>query len=152
MTKLIKRKEIENIFLPIKQNGKDIWLIHKVKELPIEFVNMAIRLSSLDFIKYIRLTDDCISASSEIEGKRIKVPVTKPDHPKAIGIKIYYHQSYKMIDFDEINSPKKGNGSKMVDAVLVDFPKEWQAAVVMDWSDGFWNKMKDKHKKIKWSM
>ena len=152
MTKLIKRKEIENIFLPIQQNGKEIWLIHKVKELPIEFVNMAIRLSSLDFIKHIRLTDDSISASSEVEGKRIKVPVTKPDHPSAIGIKIYFHKSYKIIDFDEINSPTKGNGSKMVDAVLANFPNNWQAAVAMDWSGGFWNKMKEKHKTIEWVM
>lgn len=150
MTKLIKRKEIEKKFLPIIQNGKDIWIIHKVKELPIEFVNMAIRLSSLDFIKHIRLTDDSISASSEIEGKRIKVPVTKTNHPTAIGIKIFYHKSYKIVDFDEINSPTKGNGSKMVDAVLSDFPNDWQAAVVMDWSDGFWDKMKEKHKKIEW--
>jgi len=152
MTKLIKRKEIENIFLPIRQNGKDIWLIHKVKELPNEFVNMAIRLSSLDFIQHIRLTVDSITASSEVEGKRIKVPVTKPDHPTATGIKIYYHKSYKMIDFDEINSPTKGNGHKMVDAVFADFPKDWQAAVGMDWSDGFWDKMKEKYETIEWIM
>ena len=113
---------------------------------------MAIRLSSLDFIKHIRLTDDSISASSEIEGKRIKIPVTKPDHPTAIGIKIYFHKSYKIIDFDEINSPTKGNGSKMVEAVLSDFPNDWQAAVVMDWSDVYWDKIKEKHNKIEWIM
>jgi len=30
----------------------------------------------------------------------------------------------------------------MVDAVLKDLPEEWNVVVVMDWSDGFWDKMK----------
>jgi len=33
----------------------------------------------------------------------------------------------------------------MVSVVLTDFPKDWKAAVVMDWSTGFWEKMKEKH-------
>ena len=36
-------------------------------------------------------------------------------------------------------------GRKMVDAVLKDLPKAWNGVVVMDWSDGFWDKMKIKH-------
>ena len=30
----------------------------------------------------------------------------------------------------------------MADAVLKDLPKEWNGVVVMDWSGGFWDKMK----------
>ena len=30
----------------------------------------------------------------------------------------------------------------MVDAVLKDLPEEWNGDVFMDWSDGFWDKMK----------
>ena len=30
----------------------------------------------------------------------------------------------------------------MVNAVLKDLPKEWNGVVVMDWSYGFWDKMK----------
>jgi hypothetical protein len=152
MKKLIKRKEFENLFLPILKSGKNIWTIHRVKELPIEIVNMAIRLSTLEFINHIRLADDSISASSEIEGKRIKVPITRTNHLTAIGIKLLFDINYKVIDFDEINSPIKGNGSKMVDAILSDFPEGWRTAVVMDWSDGFWDKMKDKYEHIEWIM
>jgi hypothetical protein len=51
---------------------------------------------------------------------------------------------------DEINSPTKGNGQKMVECVLKDFPKDWKAGIFMDWSGGFWGKMKEKYKTISW--
>ena len=123
-----------------------------MKELPTEVIEMALRLSSLDFIKHIRITDQTIAASSEIKGTRVKEPITELDHPTAISIEILYHIAFKIIDFYEINSPIKGNGNKMVSAVLKDFPKDWKAAVVMNWSGGFWDKMKEKHYEIEWVM
>ncbi len=36
----------------------------------------------------------------------------------------------------------------MVEAVLNDLPKGWNGVIVMDWSDGFWDKMKKKHKNL----
>jgi hypothetical protein len=74
------------------------------------------------------------------------------NHHTAIGIEILYDTNYKTIDFFGINSPIKGNGSKMVDAILKEFPEDWQPAVVMDWSNGFWNKMKEKYNSIEWLM
>ena len=74
------------------------------------------------------------------------------NHETAIGVQILYSMTYKTIDFFDINSPVKGNGSKMVDAILDDFPTDWQPAVVMDWSNGFWDKMKEKYKKLEWIM
>jgi len=150
MKQLIPRKEVENQLLPIINNGTNIWIIHRVKELPIEILNIAINLSKLDFIKYIKLTDTEIVASSEVKGSKVKNPISTMNHPSAIGITILFDFKYKYIDFYEINSPIKGNGSKMVDAVFTDFPKDWQATVVMDWSEGFWEKMKDKYKNIDW--
>jgi hypothetical protein len=41
-----------------------------------------------------------------------------------------------------MNSATKGYGGKMVDAVLKDLPKAWNGVVVMDRSDGFWDKIK----------
>jgi len=111
---------------------------------------MAINLSQLDFIKYIKMTDKEIVASSEVKGTKVRNPVSTMNHPSAIGITILFDFKYKYIDFYEINSPIKGNGSKMVDAVFTGFPKDWQAAVVMDWSEGFWEKMKGKYKNIDW--
>lgn len=148
----MKRKEFEKKFLTYNENGKKVWVITKVKELPPEIVAMAKNLADLDFIKFVRVSDESLSASSENYPNRPKVPITHMNHDTAIGIQILYSTKYKTIDFFDINSPVKGNGSKMVDAILKDLPKDWQPAVVMDWSDGFWDKMKKKYKNIEWLM
>ena len=148
MEKLINRKEFETIFLPLNENGKQVWVINRVKELPEEIVKMAFNLATLDFIRYVRICDETLAASSENYPNRPKVPITHMNHETATGIQILYYTSYKSIDFFDINSPIQGNGNKMVEAVFKDFPKDWQATVVMDWSDGFWNRMKEKYKKI----
>ncbi len=152
MKKWIERKEFEKEFAPLNKSGTQIWVITRVKKLPIEIVNMAIRLANLDFINFVRICDETLSASSENYTKRPKVPITYMNHETAIGIQILYSAKYKTIDFYDINSPIKGNGSKMVDALLEDFPKDWQPAVVMDWSNGFWDKMKEKYKEHEWIM
>jgi hypothetical protein len=146
------RKDAELVFKEFNVNGKNVWMIHKIMNIPTELFNVAIRLAALDFIKFVRITDDSISASNEIEGMRIKIPVTKINHPSAIGIKIVFYYELKIFEFYEINSPIKGNGCKMVDSVFADFPLNWQATVVMDWSYGFWDKMKERYDKINWTI
>jgi len=148
----MKRKEFEKEFSIYNQNGKQVWVITKVKELPIEIVNMAKNLAELDFLKFIRISDESLSASSENYPNRPKVPITHMNHDTAVGIQILYSTDYKTIDFFDINSPIKGYGSKMVDTIFKDFPDDWQPAVVMDWSNGFWDKMKEKYNKIEWIM
>ena len=147
MKKLIVRKEFKKVFEPYNKNDTQIWVITRVKTLPNEIINMAIRLADLEFINYVRICDETLSASSKNYPKRPKVPITNMNHETAIGIQVLYSTTYKTIDFFDINSPIKGNGSKMVDAILKDFPIDWQPAVVMDWSNGFWDKMKEKYKK-----
>ena len=152
MKKWIGRGEFEKIFAPYNKKSTQIWIITRVKKLPVEIIDMAIRLADLEFIKYVRICDETLSASSENYSKRPKVPITNMNHETAIGVRILYSTVYKTIDFFDINSPVKGNGSKMVDAILNDFPVDWQPAVVMDWSNGFWDKMKEKYNKIEWIM
>ncbi len=36
----------------------------------------------------------------------------------------------------------------MVQAVMTALPDDWEACVVMDWSEGFWDKMAEKYDKI----
>ena len=43
-----------------------------------------------------------------------------------------------------------GNGGKIGDAILSDFPKDWQLSVCMDWSDVFWDAMKEKYVVLNW--
>lgn len=146
------RNDAEMAFEKFNVYGKNVWMIHKIKDLPIELFNVACKLAALDFIKFVRITSDSISASNEIEGSRIKIPVIQMNHPSAIGIKIVFHYELKILEFYEINSPIKGNGSKMVNSVLSNFPIDWQVAIVMDWSNGFWDKMKERHGYINWTI
>lgn len=148
--KWIKRKEFEKMFAPFNDNGTQIWVIARVKKLPLEIVNMAVRLAHLDFINYVRVCDETLAASSENYPKRPKVPITTMNHETSIGIQVIYSMEYQTINFFDINSPIKGFGSKMVDAVFQDFSNEWQPAVAMDWSNGFWDKMKEKYRPGEW--
>jgi hypothetical protein len=150
MKKLIKRKDFDKKFSELAGENKKIWAITKIKELNSEIIDIAIRLASLDFINYVRITNETISASNEVKGTRVREPITTMNHPTAIGIEIIYHLNYRVLDFSEINSPIKGNGSKLVSAILTDLPQDWKLAVVMDWSDGFWGKMEEKHSDREW--
>ena len=146
----IKKGEFNKLFLTYNDNGKQIWVISRVKQLPIEIINMATRLAQLDFINYVRICDKILAASSENYPNRPKVPITHMNHDTAIGIQVMYSPTYKTIDFYDINSPVKGNGGKMADAILQDLPKDWQPTVTMDWSNGFWDKMKEKFDQLEW--
>jgi len=150
MNRWLNKKEFEAYFIPLNNKGTQVWVISKVKRLPTEIVKMAVRLAELDFINYVRICDETLAASSENYPKRPKVPITKVDHETAIGIQIIYSTYYKTINFFDINSPKKGFGGKMVNTVFNDFSKDWQPAVVMDWSNGFWDKMKEKYRQGEW--
>lgn len=149
---MIKRKEFEKLFAPFNQSGKQIWVICRVKELPLTIITMALNLAALDVIKFVTISDDALAASSENYPNRPKVPITHMNHETAIGIQILYNTERKTIDFFDINSPIKGNGSKMADAILKDLPDGWQPAVVMDWSDGFWKKIQARYTHFEWIM
>ena len=147
---MVKKKEFEKLFLSFNDSGTQIWVISRVKQLPIEIINMAIRLAKLDFIRYVRICDETLAASNQNYPNRPKVPITNMNHETAIGIQILYCPIDKTVDFYDINSPIKGNGSKMADAILQDFPKEWQPTVTMEWSYGFWDKMEEKYDHLDW--
>jgi hypothetical protein len=150
MTKWIKRKDFERTFLSLTSNGKQIWVISKVKKLPYEIIEMALHLTELDFIKYVRICDEALAASSEHYPNRPKIPITNMNHETVIGVQLLYSLTHKFINFFDINSPIKGTGSKMVDSILKDFQKDWQLTVVMGWSIGFWDRMKEKHHELDW--
>ena len=58
MKKLIDKKEFEKEFTPFNESGSQIWVITRVKKLPIEIINMAIRLANLEFINFVRICDE----------------------------------------------------------------------------------------------
>ena len=116
--------------------------IHPVVE------NIVRNLAEIDIIEHITISESYIKASSEVTTGRTKIPITKIDHPTAIGVSLLLELDHKIIQFYEMNSPVKGYGSRMVDAVMRALPEDWFAVVVMDWSGGFWEKMREKHRKL----
>ena len=148
-TEYLSKKQFENLFLPF-QNDTEISVLKRLNKIPKLLADTSVRLATLEFIKHIRISETDITASSDTKGTRIKLPITSTHHQTATGINLVYHFDYNLLDFDEINSPIKGNGQKMVDCVLKDFPKDWQAGIFMDWSGGFWDNMKEKYKNVSW--
>jgi hypothetical protein len=125
-----------------------IRVIKKIKSIHPVVDNIAVNLAEIDIIQYITISADFLRASNEITTGRNKIPITKPHHPSAVGVSLLLQLDYKVIQFYEMNSTIKGYGSKMVDSVIRALPEDWSAVVVMDWSDGFWEKMKKKYNKI----
>lgn len=122
--------------------------VKKIKSVHPVVENIARNLAKIDIIKYITISKDYIKASNEITIGRNKIPITEIDHPTAVGVSLILELDYKVIQFYEMNSPVKGYGSKMVDAVISALPEDWSAVVVMDWSGGFWENMREKHRKL----
>lgn len=141
---------LSKLIKDLNTDNKQVWALKKIKDInPI--VDQCVRnLSELNPLKYIKITSNSIIASNQIEGSRDKVPITKPFHPTAIGIHLIYDCQFKTLEFFAINSAMKGWGEKMVSAALNKLPPDWTPTVVMDWSGGFWNKMKVRHKHLKW--
>ena len=71
-----------------------------------------------------------------------------PDHTSAVGVHLILDFIFDGIQFFEITSVVKGYGEKMVKAVVTAIPDDWEAAVVMDWSVGFWDIMSEKYDRI----
>ena len=40
---------------------------------------------------------------------------------------------------------------RMVDALLNGLPEDWEVCIVLDWSGGFWEKMKAKYPEVNWN-
>ena len=126
----------------------DIFVSNKIKKIHPVIEQITINLSEIELIKFIRIKSNFIQASSEVTEGRVKTPITKPDHPTAIGVSLIIDFAYNDVQFYEMTSAVKGYGRKMGDAVFKSLPKNWNGVVVMDWSDGFWNKMQKSYKNL----
>jgi hypothetical protein len=129
--------------------GKTIFVSTKVKTIHPVVYAIVKGLCEIDLIQYVRISQEDIQASNEIKIiGRTKMPVSTPGHLSAVGVHLILDSVFDGIQFFEINSAVKGYGEKIVKAVVTAIPDDWKAAVVMDWSDGFWDKMSEKYDKI----
>jgi len=129
--------------------AKTILVATKVKTIHPVVDAIVKGLCEIDLIQYVRISQEDIQASNEIKIiGRTKTPVSTPDHPSAVGVQLILDFDPDGIQFFEITSAVKGYGEKMVKAVVTAIPDDWKASVVMDYSDGFWDKMSEKYDKI----
>lgn len=130
-------------------HGKEVRLSSGLRKLDLIQEKMISNLAMIDSLHFIKVKPNAILISSEAEGF-YKNPITRPSHPSAIGVWIELDYNFKILEFVEINSPIKGYGQRMVDAVLFDLPIDWQTTVVFDHSNGFWDWVKEKHTNVRW--
>ncbi len=129
--------------------GKQVFVSSGVKTIHTVMDQIVNRLLELDRIQYVRILPSDIQVSSDIKTKgRAKIPISTPFHPTAIGVHLIFEPAEKTIQFYEINSAEKGYGEKIVNAVMTSIPNDWTALVIMDYSDGFWDKMLQRYDKI----
>tara|TARA_B110000091_G_scaffold214245_1_gene266592 strand:+ start:1350 stop:1790 length:441 start_codon:yes stop_codon:yes gene_type:complete len=130
-------------------HGKDVRLSSDLRKLDPIQEKIIFNLSMIESLHFIKVKSNAILVSSEVEGF-YKKPITKPGHSSAIGLWIELNYKFKILEFVEINSPIKGYGQRMVNAVLSDFPLDWQATIIFDYSYGFWGWIKEKHTSVQW--
>ena len=128
---------------------KSIFVASNVKSIHPVIDRIVTNLCKIDLINYVRISKEDIYASNEVKIiGRTKMPVSTPGHPSAVGVHLILDFIFDGIQFFEITSAAKGYGEKMVKAVVTAIPDDWEAAVVMDWSGGFWEKMAEKYDRI----
>jgi len=145
-----ERELLSQLIKDFEKEGKRVWALKKMKAVHPIIECSARELGKLEPIRFIKLKEDEIIASNEVEGIKIKNPVAKPFHPTAIGVHLIYDFKSKTLEFSQLNSAIKGWGEKMVKAGLVSLPKDWKVLLVFDWSNGFWKRMQQKYPHVHW--
>ena len=128
---------------------KSIFVASNVLSIHPVVDRIVTNLCNIDLINYVRVSKEDIYASNEIKIiGRTKMPVSNPGHPSAVGVHLILDFIFDGIQFFEITSAVKGYGEKMVKAIVTAIPVDWEAAVVMDYSGGFLNRMTEKYDRI----
>jgi hypothetical protein len=126
--------------------GKNIFVANNVRSIHPVVDQMVRNLLEIDLIRFIRVSKNDVHASNDLMVKgRTKIPISTPEHPIAVGVHILFGVYPNAVHFHEITSAIKGYGERMVQAVLKSLPDDWEAAVAMDYSGGFWKRMVKKY-------
>jgi hypothetical protein len=89
---------------------------------------------------------------SRWDSQKIGHAITVPGHEKATGISIFISPEEQWVIFQEITSKRSGIGTKMVDAVISEVPKDWLLQIHHDFSGGFWEAIKRKYSDWGWNL
>jgi hypothetical protein len=120
----------------------------KIKTIHPIFLGLAQSLSSIVMLRFIKIYNDRLCASNLLSTDGKKEPLVETSRTDLVGVELLVDPAFKTVQFFSIVSFKKGNGRKMVAAVVEATPEDWQLAVVKDWSGGFWEKMREEYPRI----
>jgi hypothetical protein len=129
-------------------DGDRIFKATNVKKIHPIFLGLAERLSGVGILRFIKIYNDRLCASNLLSDNGKKDPLVEASRKDLVGVELLIDPAFKTVQFFSIVSFKKGNGRKMVAAVVEATPEDWQLAVVMDWSGGFWEKMVEEFPRI----
>ncbi len=109
---------------------------------------MATSLAQIPELRYIKIFPERLTASNVLSQDGKKNPVVEVGAEGIIGVELLIDRSTKVVQFYALTSAVKGCGRKRVEAVIAATSEDWQLAVVMDWSGGFWRKMAQEHPRL----
>jgi hypothetical protein len=120
----------------------------KIKSIHPVFLELAENLSDVPILRFIKIYNDRLCASNLLSNDGKKEPLVETGRTDLVGVELHVDPAFKTVQFFSIVSFKKGNGRKIVAAFVGATPKDWSLAVVMDGSDGFWEKMREEYPRI----
>ena len=128
-------------------NGKTIFVATKVKTIHPVVDAIVKNLCEIVIIQYVRITQEDIQASNEIKIKgRIKMPVSTPDHPSAIGIHLILDFTPNTIQFHEITSASDPQRCVRMLAIVPDCaPRDAGSARLSSTGPGGWQRLIHSH-------
>ncbi len=129
-------------------DGDRIRKAHSVRRVQTIFKRLAVGLSGIPELRYIKIFPDRLTASNQLSRDGKKNPVVQISADGVVGVELLVDESAKVVQFYALTSVVKGCGRKMVEAVVGATPEDWHLAVVFDWSGGFWRKMAEENPRI----
>ena len=129
-------------------DGQRIRKAHSVRRIDPIFQDLAVGLARIPELRYVKIFPERLTASNVLSQDGKKNPVVKVSGEDIVGVELLIDRSTKVVQFYALTSAVKGCGRKMVEAVIAATSQDWQLAVVMDWSGGFWRKMAQEHPRL----
>jgi len=129
-------------------DGERIRKAHSVRRIEPTFQRLATRLAQIPELRYIKIFPQRLAASNVLSRDGKKNPAVEVGAEGLVGVELLVDPSTKVVQFYALTSAVKGCGRKMVEAVIDATPEDWQLAVVMDWSGGFWQRMAQEHPRL----
>jgi len=99
-------------------DGDRVFKATNVKKIHPVFLELAESLSGIDILRFIKIYNDRLSASNLLSDNGKKEPIVETSRTDLVGVKLLIDPAFKTVQFFSIVSFKKGNGRKIVAAVV----------------------------------